>query len=167
MSAIQDRFAALMRHKAGAEPVPVLTRALARKLVARLDGVRLFAHGYPLLTNLTQGQVRPADLLEFAWRHELQGLCLHVLDGEENSLSQMNDAQLRAFGARARDLGLDLHVEISTTEKHSVDQAVHIARSIGSKNIRAYSRYEGRLSEVMVRIEADLRHLPNWPTGTI
>ncbi|MFD1881314.1 sugar phosphate isomerase/epimerase family protein [Paracoccus pacificus] len=159
MSAIQDQFAALMRHKAGTEPPPVLTPALARKLIARLDGVRLFAHGYALLTNLTQGQIRPADLLEFAWHHELQGLCLHVLDGEENSLSQMNNAQLRAFGARARDLGLDLHVEISTTQHDSVDRAVHIARSIGSRNIRVYSRYEGRLSEVMDRIEADLRYL--------
>ena len=159
MSAIQDHFAALMRHKAGAAPVPVLTPALARKLIARLDGVRLFAHGYALLTNLTQGQVRPADLLEFAWRHELQGLCLHVLDGEENSLSQMNDAQLRAFGAQARDLGLDLHVEISTTQRDCVDQAVHIARTIGARNIRVYSRYEGRLSQVMARIEMDLRYL--------
>lgn len=34
----------------GAEPVPVLIVGPARKLVARLDGVRLFAHGYPLLT---------------------------------------------------------------------------------------------------------------------
>ncbi len=159
MSAIQDRFAALMRHKAGAEPSPELTPAIARKLIGRLDAIRLFAHGYPLLTNLTEGQVRPADLLEFAWRHELQGLCLHVLDGEENSLSQMNDAQLRAFGARARDLGLDLHVEISTTQRDSVDLAVQIARMIGARNIRVYSRYEGRLSAVMDRIETDLHYL--------
>ena len=159
MSAIQDRFAAFMRHRAGAEPPPVLTPALARKLIARLDGVRLFAHGYALLTNLTHGRVKPADLLDFAWRHELQGLCLHVLDGEENSLSQMNDAQLRDFGARARELGLDLHVEISTTRRDSVDKAVAIARAIGSRNIRVYSRYEGRLSQVMDLIEADLRYL--------
>lgn len=159
MSAIQNRFARLLNHNAGEDTVPELTPALAGKLIQRLDGIRLFAHGYPLLTNLTHLRVRPADLLDFAWRHELQGLCLHVLDGEENSLSRMSEDQLRAFGARARELGLDLHVEISTTERGSVDQAIDIAQAIGSRNIRVYSRYEGRLSEVMARIEADLRDL--------
>lgn len=159
MSAIQERFAALMRHRAEAEPVPELTPALAQKLIGRLNSLRLFAHAYALLTNLTHGRNKPGDLLDFAWRHELQGLCLHVLDGEENSLSQMSAAELAAFGGRARDLGLDLHVEISTTEKASVDQAVTITRAIGAKNIRVYSRYEGRLSEVMDRIGTDLRHL--------
>jgi hypothetical protein len=160
MDVIQARFAALLQHNAEGEiPPPVLTPALAARLVERLDSIRLFAHGYPLLTNLTHLRVKPGDMLDFAYRHELQGLCLHVLDGEENSLSQMSAAELQAFGDKARALGLDVHLELSTTRREDIDQAVAIARAVGCRNIRVYSRYEGRLSQVMEVIEADLRHL--------
>lgn len=157
---IQERFNTLLSHKAGAnETVPTLTPALARQLLERLGHVRLFAHAYPLLTNLTHGRVTPADLLDFAYRHELQGLSLHLLDGEENSLSQMNADQLQAFADKARALELAVHLEISSTRKADVDQVVAIARALGTRNIRVYSRYEGTLSQVMDRIETDLHYL--------
>ncbi|MBO3277784.1 sugar phosphate isomerase/epimerase family protein [Pseudomonas schmalbachii] len=160
MNAIQARFAALLSHNAGADSAPPpLTPDLARRLLQRLDSLRLFAHGYPLLTNLTHGRVTPGDMLDFAYRHELDGLSLHLLDGEENSLSRMSAEGLAAFGDKARALGLDLHVEISSTRPEDVDQAVAVARAIGSRNIRVYSRYEGHLSRVMDLIEADLRRL--------
>ncbi|BAN46973.1 sugar phosphate isomerase/epimerase [Metapseudomonas resinovorans] len=160
MNAIQARFAALLSHNAGADSTPPpLTPELARRLLQRLDSLRLFAHGYPLLTNLTQGRVSPEDMLDFAYRHELDGLSLHLLDGEHDSLSRMSPERLAAFGAKARDLGLDVHVEISSTLPADVDQAVAVARAIGSRNIRVYSRYEGHLSRVMGLIEDDLRRL--------
>ncbi|MFV0408672.1 MAG: sugar phosphate isomerase/epimerase family protein [Paracoccus sp. (in: a-proteobacteria)] len=71
----------------------------------------------------------------------------------------MSPSELDAFGTKARALGLDLHIEISTTERESVDQAVAIARAVGARNIRVYSRYEGYLSEVALQIEEDLRYL--------
>ncbi len=160
MNAIQARFAALLRHNAGSEaPPPLLTPALAGRLLERLDGIRLFAHGYPLLTNLTHLRIKPEDMLDFAYRHELQGLSLHLQDGEENSLSRMGPAQLQAFADKARALGLDVHLEISSTRREDVDQVVAIARAIGTRNIRVYSRYEGHLSRVMAIIETDLRYL--------
>ncbi|MDU4253111.1 sugar phosphate isomerase/epimerase family protein [Pseudomonas sp.] len=161
MNAIQARFADLLaRNAAPADaPPPLLTPELARRLLDRLDSLRLFAHGYPLLTNLTQGRVTPGDMLDFAYRHELDGLSLHLLDGEHNSLSQMTSEQLAAFGEKARSLGLALHVEISSTRPEDVDQAVAVALAIGSRNIRVYSRYEGHLSRVMDLIEVDLRRL--------
>ncbi|MDH4563652.1 TIM barrel protein [Pseudomonas sp. BN411] len=160
MNAIQARFAALLSHNAGADSAPpLLTPDLARRLLERLDSMRLFAHGYPLLTNLTQGRVTPEDMLDFAYRHELDGLSLHLLDGEHNSLSRMTAEQLAAFAEKARALELDVHVEISSTLPEDVDQAVAVARAIGSRNIRVYSRYEGHLSRVMDLIEDDLRRL--------
>ncbi|WP_419709972.1 sugar phosphate isomerase/epimerase family protein [Pseudomonas sp. NFX224] len=157
---IQERFNALLSHKAtGADAPPVLTQALARQLLERLKQLRLFAHAYPLLTNLTHGRVTPADMLDFAYRHELQGLSLHLLDGEENSLSQMTPEQLQAFAAKAKALQLDVHLEISSTRKNDVDQVIAIARALGVRNIRVYSRYEGTLSRVMDIIETDLHYL--------
>ncbi len=160
MNPIQARFSALLSHKAGgASPAPLLTPSLARKLLERLEQLRLFAHGYPLLSNLTQGLVQPADLLDFAHRHELQGLSLHLLDGEANSLARMSPEQLQAFARKAEELSLDLHLEISSTRKADVDQVVAVARTLGVRNIRVYSRYEGPLSRVMDLIETDLHYL--------
>ncbi|EPA95799.1 sugar phosphate isomerase/epimerase [Pseudomonas sp. G5(2012)] len=157
---IQERFNALLCHNVVEEDTaPVLTDALARQLLERLAQLRLFAHAYPLLTNLTQGRVTPVDLLDFAYRHELQGLSLHLLDGEANSLSQMTPAQLQVFADKARALGLDVHLEISSTQKKDVDQVIAIARALGVRNIRVYSRYEGTLSRVIDLIETDLRYL--------
>ena len=88
MNCIQARFNSLLSHNSRSDcPPPLLTAQLASKLIDRLERMRLFAHAYPLLTNLTHGRVKPAELLDFAWRHELQGLSLHLLDGEANSLS--------------------------------------------------------------------------------
>jgi sugar phosphate isomerase/epimerase len=157
---IQERFNALLCHNVVEEDTaPVLTDALARQLLERLAQLRLFAHAYPLLTNLTQGRVTPVDLLDFAYRHQLQGLSLHLLDGEANSLSQMTPAQLQVFADKARALGLDVHLEISSTQKKDVDQVIAIARALGVRNIRVYSRYEGTLSRVIDLIETDLRYL--------
>ncbi|WP_207832028.1 MULTISPECIES: TIM barrel protein [unclassified Pseudomonas] len=157
---IQERFNALLSHKVVEhKAAPVLTEALAQRLLERLGQLRLFAHAYPLLTNLTHGRVTPADLLDFAYRHELQGLSLHLLDGEENSLSQMSPEQLQAFASKANALGLDVHLEISSTLKKDVDQVIAIAKALGVRNIRVYSRYEGTLSRVMDVIETDLHYL--------
>ncbi|MBC3488381.1 TIM barrel protein [Pseudomonas sp. SWRI50] len=157
---IQERFNALLSHNVVEQaPAPVLTQALAQRLLERLGQLRLFAHAYPLLTNLTHGRVTPADLLDFAYRHELQGLSLHVLYGEQNSLSQMTPAQLQAFADKAKALGLDVHVKISSTLKKDVDQVIAIAKALGVCNIRVYSRYEGPLSRVMDIIESDLHYL--------
>lgn len=148
---IQERFNALLSHKAAeAGTPPLLTEALARQLLDRLGQMRLFAHAYPLLTNLTHGRVTPADLLDFAYRHELQGLSLHLLDGEENSLSQMTPAQLQAFADKANALALDVHLEISSTLKKDVDQVIAIAKALGVRNIRVYSRYEGKIGRAHV-----------------
>ncbi|MDN0085766.1 TIM barrel protein [Crenobacter sp. SG2305] len=162
LQAIQGRFNALLSHNVAIPsqwPTPTLTPSLAAKLLQRLDSLRLFGHAYPLLTNLTHGRYRPIDLLDFAWRHELHGVCIHLLDGEERSLSRMNDEELHVVARRAEELGLAIHLELSSTAHTDVEEAVRIAQVMGVRNIRVYSRYEGRLSAVMERIETDLRYL--------
>jgi sugar phosphate isomerase/epimerase len=160
MDAIQARFAQLLERNAAAyAPPPQLTPALAQRLLDRIEAIRLFAHGYALLTNLTHLRMKPADMLDFAYRHELQGLALHVLDGEENSLSKMRPDGLKAFAEKAKSLGLVVHLEISSTRRKDIDQVVAIANAIGCKTIRVYSRYEGLLSQVLTRIAEDLVYL--------
>ncbi len=162
MPHIQSRFAAALAPNLDAGEVagiPELTPALARTLIERIDGIPLFAHAYSLLGNFTYGTLRPRDLLVYAHNHELKGVCIHLLDGEERSLGKMDDAGLLEFGAEAKALGLDVHLEISSTEKADIDEVVRIALILGVRNIRSYSRYEGFLSEVLGRVDDDLLYL--------
>ena len=164
MPYIQSQFAALLGTNlddAELARIPELTPALAEKLINRIDSARLFAHAYTMLGNFTYGNYHPCDLLDLAYQHELQGICIHLLDGEEcnRSLGQMTDPQLREVAAHARRLGLDVHLEISTTERAEVDELVRIARVMGVEHLRVYSRYEGVLSAVLARVESDLSYL--------
>ncbi|MGW9415239.1 sugar phosphate isomerase/epimerase family protein [Arthrobacter cupressi] len=158
----RQRFRALLSARLNEQEIaslPRLNDELARKLIDRIDNAPLFAHAYALLGNLTYGEYGPDDVLDFAHRHGLAGACIHLLDGEERSLGRMSDEQLRAFSRRARSLGLAIHLEISTTLHADVDEVVRIAGILGVRHIRVYSRFEGRLSEVMERIEQDLHRL--------
>jgi len=162
MPAIQTRFEALLSPRlndAELAAIPTLTAERAATLIDRIDRVRLFGHAYALLTNLTYGGYGPDDVLDFAYDHDLVGVCIHLLDGEERSLGRMSDDRLRAFGARAQSLGLDVHLEISTTLHDEVSEVVRIAGLVGVRRIRVYSRFEGSLSSVLARVEADLHHL--------
>lgn len=162
MPNIQTRFASILAENLDAREVnriPELTTALASKLIERIDGIPLFAHAYSMLGNFTYGILLPRDLLVYAYEHELQGVCIHLLDGEERGLGQMEDAQLEEFGAEARRLDLAIHLEISSTRKTDVDEVVRIALILGVKHIRVYSRYEGFLSKVLEIVASDLQYL--------
>lgn len=159
---IQARFQALLSKnvsESSASAVPQLTFTLATKLIERIGSMRLFAHPYPHIMSMTYGSYGPCDLLDFAHRHALDGICIHLLDGEERSLMQMSDDSIRAFSKKAKDLNLDVHLEISSTAREDVDRVVEVARLAGVQTIRVYSRYEGRLSKVLNVIESDLRYL--------
>ena len=162
MHALQARFADLLGRNLDTRErntLPTLDAALARKLLARLDAVPLFAHAYTHLANFTHGSFRPVDLLDFAYRHELSGVCIHLADGEERSLGRADDTTLQSVAAHAARLGLAVHLEISSTARAETDRAIHVARVMGVRHLRVYSRYEGMLSAVMERVREDLRYL--------
>ncbi len=162
MHALQTRFAELLGRNLDASErsaLPTLDAPLAQKLLARLDAVPLFAHAYTHLMNFTHGTFRPADLLDFAYRHELSGVSIHLADGEERSLDRADDATLQSVAAHARRLSLAVHLEISSTARAEVDRAIHVARVMGVRHLRVYSRYEGLLSAVVRRVREDLRYL--------
>ncbi len=146
-------------------PPPRLDRAVAEKLIRRIDAARLFAHPYTFIHNLTHGSFRPLDVAEFAYQHELAGLCMHVNDGGPRSLSRMSAHELATFRDAIEALGLALHLEISSTTRTEVDRAVVLAHALGVSNIRVYSRYEGPLSDVLERTYQDLCYLRDQATA--
>jgi sugar phosphate isomerase/epimerase len=84
---------------------------------------------------------------------------IHVEDGEGASLAAMTGAELAAFGAEARRLGLAVHVETSSTEPADLARTVAIAHATGAAAMRCYPRYQGRVSQIISRCIADLRGL--------
>ena len=130
----------------------------AAKLMARTEHVPLFAHSYPFILNMDHGGFTPADLAEFAYRNELSGLCLHIADGGDSSVSRMSAAKLEAFRRLLAELGLTLHLEISSTERQEIDLAARLAAQLGVENIRLYARRDGPLSAAMEAVYADLAY---------
>ncbi|MDE3027954.1 MAG: sugar phosphate isomerase/epimerase, partial [Paracoccaceae bacterium] len=131
----------------------------ARRLIARIDGVPLFAHAYSHHLNLRFGTATPLDLLTFASHHGLVGLKIHVEDGEALSLLRLGTADRRRFGAMAVDLGLQVHIETSSTERQAIAATVAIASDVSATSIRCYPRYAGRVSQIVERVIDDLKAL--------
>ncbi len=159
MTTASRRFAELLgRNAPSADPPPELSPALARRILARTERVPFFAHSYTLIHNLDHGGMTTRDLLDFAYTHELDGLCLHINDGDRSSVGEMPAHEREAFRRRIEDLGLSLHLEISATDPAEVDRVTACALDLGVTNIRLYARHEGRLSTVVERVYADLCH---------
>lgn len=145
--------------------LPASTR---RRLAERAETAPLFAHAYAFHLNMRFGGMKPIDLAAFAHRHGLAGVKIHVGDGEEASLDAMSPIRLREFGERVRRLGLEIHVETSTTGPRGLADAVVRALSIGATSLRCYPRYEGRISEIISWTIDDLRRLPRYdPDGRL
>ena len=138
----------------------VIDRKTAVSLIKRIDTIRLHAHSYSFILNMTHGDMAPFDLLDFAYQHELQGVNLHIDDGGNNSsLANSDAAALTRFKAQAEQLNLAVHLEASHTHQAEVDRIVRIARAMDVQNIRVYPRYKGTISEVMGYVATDLRYM--------
>lgn len=136
-----------------------LAPGVRARLASRARAAPLFAHAYAFHLNFRFGGMVPADLLDWAAARELPGVKIHVEDGEGQSLGAMSSGQLAAFGARARDLGLAVHVETSSTETRDLAATAAIAHAVGATSMRCYPRYAGRVSEIIARAITDLRGL--------
>ncbi|TCM67053.1 xylose isomerase-like TIM barrel protein [Acinetobacter calcoaceticus] len=126
-------------------------------LCNRIDNIPLYLHAYAYHLNMRVERILPHDLLNIARESGLVGLKIHVLDGETQSLGQMDDAALTAFKMAA--IGLDIHIETSASDANSIDHAVHIAQMTGATSVRFYPRYEGLLNEVLAKVAADLQYI--------
>jgi sugar phosphate isomerase/epimerase len=136
-----------------------MNRQTAVSLIERIDAIRLHAHTYPFILNLTHGSMTPFDLLDFAYQHELQGVNVHIDDGGKSSLANSDAAALARFKQMAERLNLTVHLETSHTDRAEIDRMVRIASALGVQNMRVYSRYEGTVSEIMAITATDLHYM--------
>ena len=138
------------------------------ELARRADVAPLFAHAYAFHLNFRFGGMKPFELAEFARRYGLAGLKIHVGDGEGASLSAMSGGELSVYGRQVRELGLEVHVETSTTSPDGLSDAVMRALAVGATSLRCYPLYEGRISQIVSWAIDDLRRLPQYdPDGRL
>lgn len=148
--------------------IAALDPASRTRLALRARGTPLFAHAYAFHLNMRFGGMTPLQLADFAVAQRLSGLKLHVDDGEQASLSRMDDDALAAFAAQLETRGLELHVETSTTDAGGLSDAVRIALATDATSLRCYPRYEGRVSQIVAWTIADLRRLVDFdPEGRL
>ena len=154
----EARFERLMlRHVSPPVDAPILNAPHATRLLERTVNVPFFAHSYSFYHSMEHG-FTPSDLAQFAYTHDLHGACLHVSDGGKSAVRHMSEAERAAFRRQLEDLGIALHLEISSTRRKDVDLVIDCARALGVTNIRVYARHEGPLREVMERVYADLAY---------
>lgn len=131
----------------------------AQKIIDRIDSMPLYLHAYAFHLNMRKERILPDDLLEIAKKHHLTGAKIHVEDGETKALKTMSDAQLEAFGQKAKEYNLDLKIETSSSAANAIDEAVHIALKTRASSIRFYPRYEGNLQDVLKKVKADIQYI--------
>lgn len=152
------RFRNLLRAQPDRQGAPPdLMPARAATLLARTENVPFFAHSYSFYHNMIRGMT-PADLVRFAYENDLHGVCLHISDGEAACVRKMPGQRRDELRRLREDLGIALHLEISSTDKAEVDTVVACARDLGLRNIRVYARQEGPLSRVIELVHADLAY---------
>jgi hypothetical protein len=154
----EARFERLMlRHVSPPADPPILSAPHAARLLERSVNVPFFAHSYSFYHNMEHG-FSPRELVNFAYTHDLHGACLHINDGDASSVRNMLAGEREAFRRQLEDLGIALHLEISSTNRKDVDQVIECSGALGVTNIRVYARHEGALSDVMERVYADLAY---------
>lgn len=157
-----EEAAARFRDLLRAEPdpqerLPELNRTHAEKLLARTANVPFFAHSYTFYHNMIHG-MGPAELVRYAYEHDLHGVCLHISDGEGAAVRKMDGKAREALRRLLDELGIALHLEISSSDKAEVETVIDCARALGVTNIRLYARHEGPLSRVIEAVYADLAY---------
>jgi sugar phosphate isomerase/epimerase len=135
-----------------------MTPSDARRLLQRLEDPPLFAHSYTFIRTMDHAGFTPGDFARWASAGGLRGLCLHINDGGPNSVARMTPAGREDFRRLIADLGLGLHLEISSTDPAEVDFAAGLAVDLGITNLRFYARRYGPLSGVLEAVYGDLCH---------
>ncbi|MDA8477756.1 sugar phosphate isomerase/epimerase [Citrobacter sp. Awk 4] len=131
-------------------------------LAERASNIPLYLHAYAFHLNMRYERILPGDLLDIAHQHQLQGVKIHVEDGETQALQMLSDHQLFDFRKKAEDYGLDVNIETSASDKKTLDDAIRIAHATGASSVRFYPRYEGHLQDVMEKIALDIQYLSQF-----
>jgi len=138
-------------------PIPILDQKLAKKIVTRIDDIRWYLNRYSLELNFKHGQLGIEEFLAYAREWGFTGAQLHVAKGGSRvCMTGESDEYLRDLANQRKKRRLNLQLDISSTDKSEVEDAVRVARAMGVSVIRCYIRLGGTYKEIVNKAIEDL-----------
>jgi len=131
-------------------PIPQLDAALGRKFLARTEGLRWLLNRYSLELNFLHGSWDIDALFSFARDRGFDGVQLHTTrSGPRIGLTAESDRYLAELAAQSGTRRLDITLDVSTIDRGDLNDASRVARAMGVRTIRCYSRNGGTIKEII------------------
>ena len=138
-------------------PIPILDQNLAKKMVTRVDDIIWYLNRYSLELNFKHDLLTIKEFLAYAREWGFAGAQLHVAKGDPCiCLTGESDEYLRDLAYQRKERRLDLQIDISSTNKSEIEEAVRVARAMGVPVIRCYIRLGGTFTEIVEQATKDL-----------
>ncbi len=138
-------------------PIPILDQSFAKKIVTRVEDIIWFLNRYSLELNFKHGRLAIEDFLAYAREWGFTGAQLHVAKGEPCiCMTGQSDEYLRDLANQRKNRRLYLQLDISSTDKSEIEEAIRVARAMDVPVIRCYIRLDGTFTEIVDKATKDL-----------
>jgi len=151
----QAEFEAFLRQEgklSADQTVPDIFK-IAPELLKHLEGLKLGFNRYGLQSISAYGKKSAMHGMRLAKLFKLNFLQVHT-----KNFSKFDDTAIQYYGITAKKAGIEIQIDISSTDSKSFDEAFRIAKLLGNvKIIRTYIREPGTINEMMDTAVAHLR----------
>jgi len=138
-------------------PIPILNQSLAKKITSRVDDIIWYLNRYSLELNFKHDQLGIEGFLAYAREWGFTGAQLHVAKGDPRiCLTGESDEYLGDLANQGKERRLELQLDLSSTDKSEIEEAVRVARAMGILVIRCYIRLGGRFAEIFDKATKEL-----------
>jgi sugar phosphate isomerase/epimerase len=143
--------------EAAGSPIPKLDASVGRKLLGRIDQLQWHLNRYSVELNYLHAALGIDEFLSLARSAGFDGAQFHITrSGPRMGLTAESDQYLAALAEQKGARRLTLTLDISTTGREEVNDAVRVARALGADTIRCYCSVGGTLKEIIL---AAIEHL--------
>jgi len=159
---IQSRFEKFLnpgKQKVLGFPIPQFTTALAQRLVKQIDSIQWYLNRYSLELNFVHQSLRVVQFLDFARGGGFDGVQIHVARGGARvSLCGESDSHLKKVAEQRHSKKLEIQLDLSSTDKADLEDAVRVARAMDVQVIRCYIRLGGTIPEIIKHAIEELNY---------
>jgi len=125
---------------------------VANNLIRNSKNSRIGINRYSLERNLTDGKFTAKDTLVHAMDWNAQFVQMHI-----SGFKNLSEQNIMGIGNDARNKGIEIQLDISSTDAAKFEKIFKIARLIGGvKTIRTYIRLEGTIAQMKKTAIGDL-----------
>jgi sugar phosphate isomerase/epimerase len=145
--------------EAAGSPIPKLDASVGRKLLGRIDQLQWHLNRYSVELNYLHAALGIDEFLSLARSAGFDGAQFHITrSGPRMGLTAESDQYLAALAEQKGARRLTLTLDISTTGREEVNDAVRVARALGADTIRCYCSVGGTLKEIILAAIEQLKY---------